>query len=271
MASFGARDAFLSQSAWADFGAGLGIAETMGALIPWIQVPTWGHDLWSDAIQRYYGFFGSALVSALVAEASGLGQAEWDARNWQANTWANRKFYGRRTPPWTIFDVGIAKSEGVASEPSAPDGLWGELNANWSRPFYEILPEPDLWSAADWSGEQREPKRIYILEQIAELKSEPLPALDPASPKPLSGTSCAEFAVAGPVPTWGESEFSALPEAQSPRLAPADLYGFCAAEPTFSSNAWSSKTWAEEAWQHSEGLGRVQPEFSLFYREEYSA
>ena len=203
MASFGARNAFLAQSAWADFGAGLGIAETMGVLIPWIQVPIWGHDLWSDAIQRYYGFFSAALLSALVAEASGLGQADWDARDWNTNTWANRKFYGRRTPPWTIFDVGIAKSEGVASEPSAPDGLWGELNANWSRPFYEILPDPDLWSAADWSGEQKPPKRIYILEQIAELKSEPLPALDPASPKPLSGTSCAEFAVAGPVPTWG--------------------------------------------------------------------
>lgn len=179
MVSFGAKDTFMSQSALAGSGAGLGISEIFACLVPWISAPAFSHDLWSDCVQRYYGFFGSASTSSLIAEASGLGLATWDERNWEKDTWAERKFQGRKNPPWTIFEQGIAQSEGVASEAKAPDGLWGELNANWSRPFYEVLPEPDYWSAQEWSGEPKEPRRVYISEQCAELRSWRLSHLEP--------------------------------------------------------------------------------------------
>lgn len=201
IASFGAQRAVrVSPLCGKSARAGLLVTLGHGWQAPLRLFPAWSQCRWGDVFPRDHSFTFSDIYS--FTWASPIYEpwhwtGEWDDRTWQGKLLR----VDRELPPWRFHVRGHALAEAVWScaEPdykptftpnaahgrvlSDMPGAWGALNSFWGRPpRVETLPAPQVWGDDCWSGDALAPEETEILELVACLRGEGVPALAPGTP-----------------------------------------------------------------------------------------
>ncbi|CAK7044846.1 MAG: hypothetical protein DELT_02985 [Desulfovibrio sp.] len=187
--SFGLR--YLTEAERVDYGAptfsGL---QQQGFVAPYIDSPVWSYFNYSDDFPQRHGFTVGELLSvdwSVQTTTSYRWAGKWDERHWR-----EKSRWDRELPKWYMRDTDISRSQLFYSDtlltPQA--GLWGGLNACYSRPTAVLIDNPPIWGNSRYS-EDTERREIVIHEQFINRRGMTTESASPGTPEALfSGVIC---------------------------------------------------------------------------------
>ncbi len=277
--SFGRRDACQAEMYSSGLGAGIAFGDILASLIPYIDRPVWSRSIWSELYPMNTGFIIGELLSLLAAErifARYFWTGPWDDRLWQETLG-----WDRRLPPWSMAWREWAKAQAVWSWPAPPlhkavhgarppfgrDGVYGEINANYSLPHVAIMGPAPRWSEMLWSDDKARIEIIRILEQFHRITSCGALPLNPYSR--AHGVSMAALrTILAPYvdrPVWSASGWGDV----FPRnhgFTWKAFISFLAAERVLAKSFWTGH-WDERLWRETLGWDRRLRPWSMARRE----